>query len=41
MLAERRRWAEKSGLDPDAIEDLYRNLVSYFVEREMQQLRKT
>jgi len=41
MLAERRRWAEENGLDQDVIEALYRNLISYFIDREMQQLRKT
>jgi isochorismate pyruvate lyase len=41
MLADRRRWAKKTGLDPDVIEEIYRTLVSYFVDREMQQWRKT
>ena len=41
MLATRRRWAEENGLDPDVIEALYRNLISYFVDREMQQYRET
>ena len=41
MLAERRRWAEENGLDQDVIEALYRNLISYLIDREMQQLRKT
>jgi len=35
MLETRRRWAEENRLDPDVIEDLYRTLVSYFVNREM------
>jgi isochorismate pyruvate lyase len=41
MLATRRRWAEENGLDPDVIEALYQNLISYFVDREMQQYRET
>jgi isochorismate pyruvate lyase len=41
MLARRRRWAEKIGLDPDVIEGIYRILVSYFVDQEMQLWRKT
>jgi isochorismate pyruvate lyase len=41
MLETRRRWAEENGLDPDVIEDLYRTLVSFFVDREMHQWRKT
>jgi isochorismate pyruvate lyase len=40
MLADRRLWAEKTGLNPDVIEEIYRTLVSYFVDREMQQWRK-
>jgi isochorismate pyruvate lyase len=41
MLETRRRWAEENGLDPNVIEDLYRTLVSFFVDREMHQWRKT
>jgi isochorismate pyruvate lyase len=41
MLEARRRWAEENGLDPSVIEDLYRTLVSYFVDREMDEWRKT
>ena len=40
MLAGRRRWAEKTGLDPDVIEEIYRILVSYFVDQELQLWRK-
>jgi isochorismate pyruvate lyase len=35
MLAERRQWAEREGLDPGVIEDIYRRLVAYFIEREL------
>jgi isochorismate pyruvate lyase len=35
MLAERRRWAEDEGLDPDVIEILFQQLVDYFIAREM------
>ena len=41
MLETRRRWAEENGLDPGVIEDLYRTLVSYFVDREMDEWRKS
>jgi isochorismate pyruvate lyase len=41
MLEARRRWAEVNGLDPGVIENLYRDLVSYFVDREMDEWRKT
>ena len=41
MLADRRRWAEEAGLDPGMIEKIYRTLVSYFVNREVQRWRDT
>ena len=41
MIAERRRWAEESELDPDVIEEIYRTLISHFVKREMQRWRKS
>ena len=41
MLEARRRWAEENGLDPDVIENLYRDLLAYFVDREMQRWRKS
>jgi len=34
MLTLRREWAEE-GLNPGFVEDLYGNIVSYFVGREM------
>jgi len=41
MLEARRRWAEENGLDPDVIEDLYHTLVSYFVDRELDERRNS
>ena len=35
MLAHRRRWAADEDLDPDFVEDLYRDIVTHFVRREM------
>jgi isochorismate pyruvate lyase len=35
MVQQRRIWAEESGLNADAIETMYRNLVSHFIEEEM------
>lgn len=35
MLQQRRDWAESAGLNPDAIEKLYHDLVSHFIEEEM------
>jgi isochorismate pyruvate lyase len=36
MLAVRRQWAEREGLDPALIEDLYRRLVAWFIQRELE-----
>lgn len=35
MLQQRRLWAEENGLNPDAIEKLYSDLVNHFIEEEM------
>jgi isochorismate pyruvate lyase len=35
MLQQRRVWAEEVGLSADAIEKMYRDLVSYFIDEEM------
>lgn len=35
MLQSRRVWAEEVGLNPDVIEKLYRDLVSYFINEEL------
>lgn len=40
MLQQRREWAEQEGLDPAAIERLYRDLVEHFIERELEHWRK-
>ena len=39
MLEERRRWAEEEGLSPEVIENIYRDLISYFVNREIEDWR--
>ena len=36
MLRQRRAWAELEGLSANAIEQMYRHLVTYFIEEEMQ-----
>jgi len=33
-LADRRKWAEEVGLNPDVIEDVYARLIQYFIEEE-------
>ncbi len=35
MLQQRRVWAEAENLNPDVIEKLYRDLVSYFIDEEL------
>ncbi len=35
VIAQRREWAEKNGLSADVIEDMYRNLIRYFIAEEM------
>jgi isochorismate pyruvate lyase len=37
MMRVRREWAAGAGLDPDVIEDVYRRLIAYFVQRELRQ----
>jgi isochorismate pyruvate lyase len=39
MLAVRREWAGREGLDPALIEDLYRRLVAWFIDRELEHWR--
>ena len=40
MLEQRRLWAEDSGLNPDAIEKLYRDLVEHFISEEIKEWTK-
>jgi isochorismate pyruvate lyase len=35
MLTTRREWAEAEGLNPDAIEKMYSDLVNHFISEEM------
>ncbi|BAU62781.1 chorismate mutase [Stanieria sp. NIES-3757] len=36
MLIQRRIWAESAGFNPDVIEEMYQNLVNYFINEELQ-----
>src|SRR5215471_14451739 len=38
MMCDRREWAHGAGLDPDVVEDVYRRLSAYFVQRELKQV---
>ena len=40
MLLQRREWADAEGLSADVIEQLYRDLVSYFIDAEMSKWRQ-
>ncbi len=35
MLEQRRIWAQAEGLNPEIIEKIYRDLVTYFIEEEL------
>lgn len=35
MLLQRREWATKEGLNPEAIEKMYTDLVNHFIEEEL------
>ena len=35
MLEQRRIWAQEDGLNPDVIEKIYRDLITYFIEEEL------
>lgn len=35
MLKQRRIWAEEEGLNADAIEKMYQDLVNHFIDEEM------
>ena len=38
VLATRRQWAVEHGLNPDVIEEMYRNLIGHFINHELTQL---
>lgn len=38
VLSTRRTWAEEAGLNPDVIEQIYRDLLAYFIDEEMKQM---
>jgi isochorismate pyruvate lyase len=40
MMQVRRAWAEREGLSPDVVEEVFRRLVAYFIERELEQWRE-
>ncbi len=40
VLKERRRLAERHGLNPDTIENMYKLLIQHFIDEEMKILEK-
>ena len=34
VLSQRRQWAEEVGFPPDAVEEMYHNLITHFVREE-------
>jgi len=40
MMQKRRAWAEEAGMNPDVVEQLYRDLVNHFIQDEMMRLEK-
>lgn len=41
MLQQRRVWAEEEGLNADAIEKMYQDLVNYFIDEEMKHWKQS
>lgn len=41
MLQQRRVWAEEEGLNADAIEKMYQDLVNHFIDEEMQHWKQS
>lgn len=39
VIATRREMAEKAGLDPDVIENIYRCLMGYFINEELKLIK--
>jgi isochorismate pyruvate lyase len=40
ILEQRRIWAEAENLNPDVVEEIYRNLVNYFINEELDNWNK-
>lgn len=39
VIEQRRIWAKEHGLNPDIIEEMYRNLIKHFIAEEMKILK--
>jgi isochorismate pyruvate lyase len=40
VFEKRRQWAVENGLSPDAIEQVYKTLVHYFIDEQMKMIKK-
>ena len=40
LLEQRRQWAQQHRLNPDAIEKMYRDLVTHFIEEELKRWKQ-
>lgn len=40
VIQIRREWAEKQGLSPDIIEEVYKKLIHYFIDEELALIKK-
>jgi isochorismate pyruvate lyase len=41
LLEQRRAWALEEGLDPEVVEKMYRDLLSFFIEAELNDWKST
>lgn len=41
LLEQRRTWAEDEGIDPEVVEKMYRDLLSFFIESELNDWKST
>jgi len=41
LLEQRRAWAEDEGIDPEVVEKMYRDLLSFFIESELNDWKST
>lgn len=41
MLQQRRDWAEEEGLNADAVEKMYQDLVNHFIDEELQHWKQS
>jgi isochorismate pyruvate lyase len=40
VLQQRREWAAENGLDPQVIENIYKELIHHFIDEEMKLIQK-